>query len=103
MTTQTFPHAHHSEDGGRSFSEIALLQLARVRDISAQAGTPEHTGMSQLAVLGYLGKVSNKNTTPLAASLGEQFTITTAGLAWLREHGLADNWQCPCRVCAGRG
>ncbi|MGO8948003.1 MAG: hypothetical protein ACLQUY_10140 [Ktedonobacterales bacterium] len=99
MTTRTGYHAHRSDDGDLTPLQRSLLQLAEVRNVSGQDGDP--TDLLVLCARGYLCSLGCSADTPLTASLGERFTITAAGLDWLRKHGLRADYTCRCRVCTG--
>ena len=103
MATDEIRHVHRLDDGALTPSQLSLLQLAQMRDVSAQASMPVYADAMALCIHGYLCSPDYSTTAPLAASSVEQFTVTAAGIAWLREHGYDDDWQCPCRTCSGRG
>ncbi len=103
MTTHPCRHVCHLDAGDLTASQLSLLQLAQVRDVAAQTGTSTHIDAMILCAFDYLHALGRSTVSPLAASLGDRFTITAAGLAWLRGRDQDDDWQCPCRLCAGKG
>jgi hypothetical protein len=93
----------HFDNGELTPTQLSLLQLAQVRDVSAQAGTPRYADAMALCADGYLCPLDGSTAAPLAASSVEQFTITAAGYSWHHEHGYDDDEPCRCRICSGRG
>lgn len=101
MRTGIFHRAHHPDDGGLTPSQLSLLRVAQIRNVSALAGTRAYFDIMMLYADGYLCTLDGSTAAPVATSIDVQFTVTAAGLAWLRDHGHDEDWQCRCRVCAG--